>query len=562
MRPFLVMAAFMCIMGIMTSHALALVPNPKEVAHVEAQLAKYVPARIAADPRLISARDAKLIAKLVEAARLMDDIFLRQVGEENPQLRASLAADPSPNAKTLLAYFDRNAGPFDRLDEHKAFLKIPESVQPPTAGFYPPDLTKKEWDAWLGAHPEVRKEFESTVTVIRREGDALKAMPYSTQYAEWLKPAAALLREAAALTSNKSLATYLTHRADAFASNDYYPSDVDWMKLKDHTVEVVIGPYEVYEDRFMGYKAAFEAFVTVVDTEETAKLAKFEAMMDEFEKNLPMEDAYRTSKRGAMSPIVVAQLVYAAGESKAGVQTLAFNLPNDERVREALGTKKVMLKNVSHAKFAAILTPIARLTMSAKDAADISFDAFFNHTLMHEISHGVGPGTITVDGRESTVNKELKDLYSIVEEAKADSVGLYNNLYLVDKGTYPKGADRALVTTYLAGLFRSMRFGIAEAHGGANAIQFNYLKDHGGIVYDAAAKKFGVNEEKMREAIRALAHDILMIEAAGDYAGAKKFIAQYQTMPAALKDALSGLSDVPVDIAPQYEFFLGTRSRF
>lgn len=497
-----------------------------------------------------------MLAELIHAADIMDEIFLRQVWEENPKIREQLERRSKGKERVLIEFFDLNAGPFDRLDQHRSFLNVGFEEQPPTAGFYPHDLTKAEWNSWLREHPNKREDFEDTYTVIRRRGKGLEVIPYSTYYSEWLKPAAAHLRKAAKLASNKSLKKYLNSRAMAFETNDYFHSDMDWMDLTGHKYEVVIGPYEVYEDRFMGYKASFEAYVAMVDEKDTARLERIKAYMDDFEKHLPIDDKYKNTKRGTLSPIVVAQLIYSGGDAKAGVQTLAFNLPNDERVREAKGSKKVLLKNVSEAKFNEILVPIAKLTMAKKDAVNVSFNAFFNHTLLHEISHGIGPGTITIKGKETTVNRALKDMYTVIEEAKADTLGLYNNLYLIERGMYPKGAERTLFATYLAGLFRSMRFGIAEAHGGGNAIQFNYLFKKGAITFDKESKKFAVEERKMPAVLEDLAHDLLMIEAKGSYSGAKKFIKTYRVMPKQLKEVLNRLSTVPVDIRPIYSINL------
>lgn len=536
--------------------AHAIVPGNKAVEHVRSQFRKYAPVRIEADSWLISKQDAAVIAELIDAADLIDEIFLRQVWTDNPKLRAELVRNDKGENNILLQYFDLNAGPFDRLDEHRSFLDIGLSKQPLTAGFYPPDISKNEWNSWIEKHPRSRENFESPYTLIERKGKTLTAVPYSKKYGQWLKPAAAHLRKAARLVRNRSLKKYLLSRAKAFETNDYYESDVNWVNLKDHAVEVVIGPYEVYEDRFMGYKASFEAYIAMVDRKESKKLSRLKSMMEEFESHLPIEDKYKNTKRGMLSPIVVAQLVYSSGDARAGVQTLAFNLPNDERVREAVGSKKVMLKNVSEAKFNEILKPIAKLALMPRDAKAISFDAFFNHTLLHEISHGIGPGTIEVKGRETTVNKALKDLYSVVEEAKADTLALYNNIYLMDKGFYPAQAEHGFFATYLAGLIRSMRFGISEAHGGGNAIQFNYLFKKGALNYDSKNKRFSVDSKKMRKAIESLAHELLMIEAEGSYFNAKKFVKDYRKVPKQLEKILADLQAVPVDIRPSYRRFL------
>ncbi|MFA4875315.1 MAG: peptidase [bacterium] len=519
---------------------------------VKEQLAKFAPVKIAVDPKLLDARQQKLVRELVAASRLMDEIFLRQVYEGNAALREKLKKERA-KAPGLYEYFGINFGPYARLDHDKPFIDgVPQ--KPAGAAFYPVDMTKEEFLAWVKAHPSDKEQFESNFTVIRRKGDGLAAIPYSDEYREFLGPAAERLRRAAKLSDNEGLAKFLRSRADSFLTNDYFESDVDWVHLKDHSIEVVIGPYEVYEDNLFGYKAGFEAFVTRVDPAESARLSRVVGYLDELERHLPIEDKYKGIGRSLSSPIVVAHLIYSGGEAKAGIQTLAFNLPNDERIREREGSKKVMLKNVQRAKFDKILMPIARLVLRPQDVANVNFEAFFAHTLLHEVSHGIGPGKIEKGGRETSVNKELKELYSIVEECKADALGVYNALYLAKKGLYLAAFAEKVWPTYIAGLFRSVRFGIKEAHGGANAIQFNYLREKGAIAYDEKSGMFGIERDKIESALGALAHDILMIEAKGDYAAAKEFVERYREMPAELSKAVARLTAVPVDIRPIYVY--------
>ncbi len=518
---------------------------------IKEEFAKFAPVKIAVDPKLLDAKQKKLVRELIDASRLMDEIFLRQVYDGNVALRSELKRDKKE--PLLYEYFLINSGPYDRLDHDKPFV-AGAPPKPAGAAFYPADMSKEEFQAWIKGHRDDRESFESNFTVIRRKGGALAAIPYSEEYREFLEPAALHLRKAAKLSDNESLARFLRSRADAFLTNDYYESDVDWVRLTDHAIEVVIGPYEVYEDNLFGYKAAFESFVTRVDPKESERLSKVVAYLDELERHLPIEDKYKGIGRSLSSPIVVAHLIYSGGEAKAGVQTLAFNLPNDERVREREGSKKVMLKNVQAAKFDKILKPIARLVMRPQDASGVDFEAFFAHTLLHEISHGIGPGKIKKGGRDTTVNKELADLYSIVEECKADALGVYNVLYLSEKGLYPKAFADKVWPTYLAGLFRSMRFGIKEAHGGGNALQFNYLREKGGIEYDRNSGLFGINRNKIESALAGLARDVLMIEAMGDYAAAKSFVDKYRVMPPEADEAIARLKSVPVDIRPIYSY--------
>jgi hypothetical protein len=365
--------------------------------------------------------------------------------------------------------------------------------------------------------------------------------------------AANLLREAAGYCDNPSLKKYLELRAKAFETNDYYESDMAWMDLKDNKIEFIIGPYEVYEDDLFNYKASFESFLTIKDPVESEKLAKFAGYLNDIEKNLPIDDKYKNFERGSESPIVVVNQVYSAGDTKAGVQTLAFNLPNDERVRAAKGSKKVMLKNLHEAKFEKLLKPIAEIVLDKEQLPYVTFNSFFSHTLMHEISHGVGPGFIMVDGKKTDVAKALKETYSKIEECKADILGMYNNIFMIDKGVYPKSFDKETWVTFLAGIFRSIRFGINEAHGGADAIIYNYLLEKGGYQYDKSAQKVKVDFKKVYPALKSLAHEILMIEAKGDYNGSRAFISKYAVNSPSMETLRAKLSKLPVDIKPIFE---------
>jgi hypothetical protein len=374
-------------------------------------------------------------------------------------------------------------------------------------------------------------------------------VPYSEEYREFLGPAAKLLNEAAALTTNQTLKDFLNKRAAAFASNDYYDSDVAWMDL-DSPIDLTIGPYETYEDELFGYKAGFEAYVTLRDEAESAKLKKFSQYLQEIENNLPIDPGYRNPKLGAASPIRVVNEVFSSGEGNSGVQTAAFNLPNDERVVKEKGSKRIMLKNVQDAKFNKTLIPISRVVLNPAQQRNLAFDAFFTHILTHELMHGLGPHNITVNGEQTTVRKQLKELYSTIEEAKADITGLWALQYLIDKGVVDREMQRTLYTTNLASMFRSVRFGITEAHGRGVAMQFNYLTDEGAIRFNDQNGTFSVDETKIKEAVRKLTSEILTIEAEGAYDKAKALLDQYALIRPPMKAAMDKLIGVPVDIEP------------
>jgi hypothetical protein len=339
-------------------------------------------------------------------------------------------------------------------------------------------------------------------------------------------------------------------RADAFGTDDYYESDLAWMDL-DAPVEVTIGPYETYEDELFGYKAAFEAFVTVALPEESAALDQYKAKLPWLERNLPIADEHKNLNRGSESPIRVVDLVFSGGDTKAGVQTIAFNLPNDERVREAKGSKKVLLRNIMQAKYDRILVPIAEQVLAPEDATRLSFDAFRDEVLHHELSHGLGPGKIVLDGRETEVRLELKELYSTLEEAKADVMGIYNILALIDDGVMPAELRDSLEPTYVAGLIRSARFGLDEAHGQGTVAQLNYLLEEGALRLDEEDRLAAVSEA-FPAAIEKLLAEMLMLQATGDYEGTKTFLDRYGVASDALRNLVGRLENVPVDIKPVY----------
>jgi hypothetical protein len=352
------------------------------------------------------------------------------------------------------------------------------------------------------------------------------------------------------MAAEPTLKAFLTKRADAFLSNDYYDSDVAWMELAG-AIEPTIGPYEVYEDAFFNYKAAFESFITVRDGAESAKLTKFGGELQGIEDDLPIDPRYRNPKLAALAPLTVVNVIFTAGDANRGVQTAAFNLPNDERVLREKGAKRVMLKNVQDAKFAVVLTPISKTVLAAADQGDVSFESFFTHILMHELMHGLGPHTITVGGRQTTVRQAMKEASSFLEEAKADISGLFALQLLIDKGVLPTSMERAIYTTFLASCFRSIRFGVNEAHGKGIAIQLNYLLDQGGFVAKDDGT-FAVNHDRIKDGVTALTREIMTIQAEGDYEKAKALGERLGVVRPPVKAALDKLTGVPVDIEPRF----------
>lgn len=520
------------------------------------RLAKLPKTVIDYDRSLLNANEQEVVAKLIEASKHIDEIYWLQVSEENPSLRDELAKRASASALDQAGYdyFLASKGKWDRLDEDEPFI-APFTPKPEGAAFYPADMKKEEIEKYIAAHPDQKAAIEGLFTVVRRDGDALKTIPYSVHYKSHLEPAAAKLREAAALTTNASLKNYLTKLADAFMKDEYRESDMAWMDLEG-PIEVVIGPYEVYEDEMFNFKAAFESFITVVDKPESDKLAVYAKHLPDMEKNLPEPDEYKNPNRGAESPIRVVQEIFTAGDARRGVQTSAFNLPNDEVVRERKGSKKVLLKNVMDAKYRMSGAPIARKLVEPSQLPLLSFDAYFNHVLFHELSHGVGPGLIPNPANKAErvdTRTLLKNLYSAIEECKADVVGEWNILYARDqKFLAAQFTEQQQWVTYAGLMFRSMRFGIDEAHGRGTAVQWNWLRERGAIV-PAANGTFSVDFAKMREGVKSLATELLTIEATGDFARAQKLLDKYGVANAEINKTIADLpADIPVDITPVF----------
>jgi hypothetical protein len=516
-------------------------------------LAKFPKTNIDYDRSLLNEEEKKVVALLVEASKLVDQIFFKQVSEKNLQLREVLSSSSDPKYRQALELFDMMKGRWDRLEENKPLIGPfgKEGMKPPGAAFYPEDMTKEEFENWLQGHPEDREAFQGLFTVIRREGTALKAIPYHQYYAKDLDPLVKKLREAAQLTSNASLKHYLTKRADAFLNDNYYESDVAWIDL-DSSIEIVIGPYEVYEDNLFNYKASYESFLTVVDKKESESLAKYLKHLPDMERNLPIPDEHKNPNRGSSTALKIVQEIYTAGDARAGVQTAAFNLPNDERVREKKGFKNVLLKNVMEAKFKQSGKPIAERLLDPSQVGKLSFDAYFNHILFHELSHGLGPGLINgPDGKRVETRLLLKNLYSTIEEAKADACGVWNLLYAMDKKLLSAFDAETLYITNAGLLFRSMRFGITEAHGRGTAIQWNWFREKGAIV-PTSDKHYKVDIAKMRSAIESLSNELLMIEATGDFDRATKLVEKYGVTNEEINRVIEGLKDIPTDIAPVF----------
>jgi hypothetical protein len=524
---------------------------PPETVRLEAMSARFAPVEIRVDVAKLPEGERRALASLIKAARMTDALFIRQMWAGNEAMLLRLMEDETPLGRARLEYFLINRGPWSRLDDNAVF--VPGAPpKPEAANFYPAGATKADVEAWLAALPEAeRARATGFFTTIRRDtAGKFHAVPYSLEYQGELAEMARHLRDAAAATAEPSLKAFLTSRADAFATNDYYASDVAWMKL-DSAVEPTIGPYEVYEDGWFNYKAAFEAFITVRDDEETAKLERFGRELQWLEDRLPIDPSYRRKELGGLAPMRVVNVVFGAGDGNHDVQTAAYNLPNDERIVAEMGSKRMMLKNYQQAKFDNTLLPISKVALAAGDQPHVDFDAFFTHILMHEVMHGLGPTNTGAGGTGGGVRPALKELYSTVEEAKADISGLWALQQLMDKGVIDRAGERRMYTTFLASAFRTLRFGMDDAHARGMALQVNWLLDAGAYRVGADGT-FSVDPRRARKAVEGLTRELLTIEAKGDYDGAGRLLERLVVLRPEVQAVLGRLEGVPVDIRPQF----------
>jgi hypothetical protein len=496
----------------------------------------YAPVTLTADLASLSAKEREMVGLLIDAADIMDDLFWQQA---YPGDRAALMAGIKDPATRRFA--EINYGPWDRLAGNAPFVPG-VGPKPPGAGFYPRDMTREEFER--ANLPGSRSEY----TLLRRGAQgALEVVPYSQHWREPIGRAAALLERAAGLAEDDGLRRYLELRAEALRTDDFRASDMAWLDMKNNRLDVVIGPIETYEDKLFGYKAAFEAYVLVKDMEWSQRLARYAAMLPALQRGLPVPDAYKAETPGTDSDLNAYDVIYYAGDCNAGSKTIAINLPNDEQVQLAKGTRRLQLKNAMRAKFDAIMVPIAAELIAPEQRRHVTFDAFFANTMFHEVAHGLGIKN-TVNGR-GTVRDALKELGSGIEEGKADVLGLYMVTRLHEQGELA-GTLEDYYVTFLAGIFRSVRFGAASAHGQANMLRFNFFADRGAFTRDASGH-FRVDMAAMRRAVDELSGVLLKLQGDGDYAGVQKLTGELGVIRPQLQSDLDRLSDreIPVDVA-------------
>lgn len=523
-----------------------------DITYLKGQFSKLHDVEIKYDQSSLTDSEKKMVIHLLEAADIMDQLFFLQVYAKNTELLKSLETSKDAVDKLKLKYFLFNAGPFDRINEMHNFLS--HEKRPLGANFYPIDLTKTEFEDWIKNNPEDEKAFRSEFTIIKRDGEKLIAVPYYREYRQLLRKAGDSLKKASCFAENETLKRYLLSRAEALYTDDYYKSDVDWMGIEGSSIELIIGPYEVYEDNLMNYKAAYEAFIYQTIPQDAAEFHAFVKYLPELEKNLPIPDADKNMDRDFTSPIRIVNLIRSAGDARAGIHTSAFALPNDERVRKEKGSKKVMLKNVMSAKFHASTYPIGKKIIATDQIKHIKFESYFRDVVFHEMAHGLGPGELKMaDGTKKDVRICLGDLYSSIEECKADTLAMYNQFYLMDKGIISKDDYKDMCVSYLTGIFRSVRFGVGEAHGMGALIQLNWMIDKGAFKYDSTSGTYSVDFSKFREANKGLSKALLDIQRKGDYKEAKTFVEKYGQIPSHLTATLEKLYDIPIDIYPTFQ---------
>ncbi len=515
------------------------------------RLAKFRQVQMPFHSAGLTAREQKLVDKLVDACRYLEEIYWRQIDPDGLTLYQSLAGSKNPKDEMLRRYLWINASRFDLLDENKPFVGT--EPMPPGGGYYPQGLTRAQIEQYVKDHPEKKAEIYNQTTIVRWQGDQLEGLPYHIAYRSFLEPAAKDLREAATLSDDPAFANFLRLRADALLSDDYFKSDLAWLGLKDPKFDVIFAPYEIYDDHLLGVKGSFGAAVLIRNSEESQKLNMYKKYVADIQDALPLAPEDRPSKHGLETPLEVMDAPYRAGDLNHGYQAVADNLPNDPRVHEQAGSKKIFFKNFMDARVNYVIVPVAQHMMLPEQAAKVSGEGYLLGTIMHEISHGLGPAYARTSSGKVDIREAIGPAYSGLEEAKADVVGMFALKWLVDRGALPKEKLEEYYASYVGGLFRTVRFGIGEAHARAEMMEFNYLSEHGAIKR-LPSGKYVIDYAKMPDTIAVLAKELLQIEATGDRERAENWFKKYDVMPAELIASLKSASSVPVDIDPVYSF--------
>jgi hypothetical protein len=521
------------------------------VPDLSERLAKFRQIQMPFHSAGLSPREVKLVDKLVDACRYLEEIYWRQIDPEALTLYQSLAASKNPKDEKLRRYVWINASRFDLLDDNKPFVGT--EPMPPGGGYYPQGLTREQIEQYVKEHPDKKPEIYSQTTIVRWQGDQLQGLPYHIAYRSFLEPAAKDLREAASLSDDPAFANFLRLRADALLSDDYFKSDLAWLELKDPKFDVIFAPYETYDDHLLGVKGSFGAAVLVRNSEESQKMNMFKKYVADIQDALPLAAEDRPSKHGLETPLEVMDAPYRVGDLTHGYQAVADNLPNDPRVHEQKGSKKIFFKNFMDARVNYVIVPVAQLVMLPEQAAKVSGEGYLLGTIMHEICHGLGPAYARTSAGKVDIREAIGPAYSGLEEAKADVVGMFSLKWLVDRGVLPKEKLEEYYASYVGGLFRTVRFGVGEAHARAEMMEFNYLSEHGAVKRQPSGK-YVVDYAKIPDTLATLAKELLEIEATGDRARAESWFKKYDVMPPELLVSLKSAAGVPVDIDPVYSF--------
>jgi hypothetical protein len=528
------------------AHNLVIAPNLTQ------ELAKFKTVRMPFDASHLTPRELQLVGKLVEACQALESIYWRQSDPQGLELYHSLAASRAPQDLALRRMLRINGSRFELIQNERPFVGT--ESWPPGRGLYPADLTRAEFDAYVAAHPAEKSALYDPFTVVRRKGTALETVPYHVAYKQWVDLAAKALREAADLSDDAAFAKFLRMRADALQSDQYFDSDIAWLSLVNPKFDVIFAPYETYLDDLLGVKTSYGASILIRNEEESRKLEVFQKYVADIQDSLPLAAEDRPSKRGLSSPMEVMDAPYRAGDLRHGYQAVADNLPNDPRIHEQKGSKKIFFKNFQDARVNYVILPIAKRLMRPQDAALASAEGYLAATMMHEISHGLGPAFARTPAGRKDVREAIGPAYSALEESKADIVGLYSLKWLVDHNDLPKEKLNMYYASEIAGIFRTVRFSVAEAHGRGEIMEFNFFSERGAIARDAASGRYAIDFSRMPDAVAALARELLEQEATGDRARVEAWFAKYGKVPPDLAKALESASDVPVDIDPVSSF--------
>lgn len=516
------------------------------------RFAKFKKVHMPFDSSGLTDREKQMVAKLVDASGLLDCIYWRQSDPDGLKLYLSLAHTTNPQFQMLAEYLKINGGRFDLIDDNKPFVGT--APPPPGRGFFPWGMTAEEFNAYITAHPDQKAALYNPYTIVRRKGDLLEAVPYHVAFAQFLKPMAADLREAAALSDDPAFANFLELRADALLTDDYYKSDIAWLDLQDPKFDVIFAPYEVYLDGLLGVKTSYGASVMIRNDAESKKVEIFQKYVPELQESLALPAADLPSKHGKQSPMEVVDGVYRAGDLLHGYQAVADNLPNDPRIHEEKGSKKMFWQNFMDARVNYIILPLAKQLMRPDQAKMASTEGLMDFVILHEVSHGLGPSFAHTAAGKVGVGEAIGPQYSSLEESKADVTSMHDIKWLVDKGVIPKSKLNGIYASYLAETFRTIRFGIAEAHGQGSMMQVSYLSEQGAIRRDPSTGRYEVDFAKFPAAIESLDKELLEQEATGDRARAEAWFKKYAVMPPELAAALAKCSDVPVDVDPEFDF--------